>query len=78
VIKFWGIQWHSKNKRSGEQRYLLWQGGRPLIFETRTKAREHVREVYGYLKHRKDLRSEPHGWHIPKVLRVTVSVEELK
>jgi hypothetical protein len=71
----WGVLWRSKNVLDGERIYL--QGtpdhpSRTLLFYTRREARAHVAERYGYIRHRPDLRREPHGWRMPVVVRVTV------
>lgn len=78
IRKRWAIRWHSKNSLDGRQRYLMWDyGTMPLLFKTRREAREYRNEKWGYIRDRKDLRSEPHGWRLPQVVRVRVTVEVL-
>lgn len=70
----WGVEWHSKNKLDGNQRYIMWENCLPLIFPTRQQARDYITRRYGYIRHRSDLRREPHGWRVPQAVRVKVLV----
>jgi len=66
--------WHSRNKLDGEQKYLMWDCGcTPLLFRTRREATVYRNDKWGYIRYRKDLRKEPHGWLLPKVVHVEVS-----
>ena len=71
---FWGCEWHSRNRRDGEECSLMWEQGKPLIFETRAEARAFIKHKWGYIAERPDLRAEPHGWRMPRAVRVVVSV----
>ena len=71
----WGLVWRSDNRLNGRTRYLIWDCGRPLLFNTRWEARHYRDEVYGYIRSRPDLQAEPHGWKIPAVVRATVTFE---
>lgn len=44
----------------------------PLMFRFRKEARQWAEKNYGYIKERKDLRVEPHGWKFPKPIKVKV------
>lgn len=69
----WGLQWYSRNRLDGESRYLLWDGPTiPLLYRTRREARLDALRRYGYIKTRVDLRTEPHGWRLPRPIRVTL------
>ena len=68
----WAIQWYSRNRLDGETRHFMWGCGFPLLFRTREKAREYISDHYGYIRTRQDLRSEPHGWRLPRAVRVEV------
>jgi hypothetical protein len=70
----WGILWHSKNKLNGVCEHLIYDHGLPMLFRTRKEAREWVEKNYGYIKHRKDLRGEPHGWRMPKPVKVEMQL----
>lgn len=70
----WGALWHSKNKVDGVTEHILRENCVPVLFRTRQEARDWIEEKYGYLKHRKDLRSEPHGWKLPKPVKVKITV----
>lgn len=76
VQRRWGILWNSKNRLDGVSRHLMWNHGpTPLVFKTRHEAREYRDERWGYIRTRKDLRIEPHGWRLPKVVRVMMTYE---
>jgi hypothetical protein len=51
-------------------RHLLWS---PL-FHTRREARLYIDEKFGYIRRRIDLRVEPHGWRMPRAVRVVVAL----
>jgi hypothetical protein len=78
LITRWAILWQSENKLDGKTEYLICDGGLPTIFETREDARVAVTAGYGYIKYRKDLQQEPHGWKVPKVVRVKIQYTILK
>jgi hypothetical protein len=73
----WAIQWRSKTQRDGEARFFMWAGISPHLFRTRAKARRFIKSRYGYIKHRPDLRGEPHGWRMPQAVKVRVRLEEV-
>jgi hypothetical protein len=56
--------------RGGSQR----TSGRPEVrlFRTRHDCRAFIEERYGYIRTRSDLRREPHGWMVPRAVRVEV------
>jgi len=76
----WGVRWESKNAIDGVQRYLIGSCGVPpipLMFETKRECLEYIKANYGYIRTRKDLRDEPHGWRVPKAIRIEVTVKDL-
>ena len=67
----WGLEWYSRNALNGETRHLMWERPLvPLLFLTRADARAYAVQRYGYIKTRPDLRREPHGWRLPRPVRV--------
>lgn len=68
----WAVEWRTKNAR-----WFTWSGTVPNLFWTRREAREHIAQVHGYLKTRPDLRAEPHGWRMPRAVRVAVTLREV-
>lgn len=72
----WALEWRSKNRLDGVQRHFIWAGTCPQLFRTREAARKFVAEHYGYIDRRIDLKSEPHGWQLPRVVKVSVVLEE--
>ena len=70
----WGAMWHSSNRLNGVTEHLICMDCVPVIFGTRQQARGYIESLYGYIKTRKDLRVEPHGWRMPRPVRVEVRV----
>ena len=70
----WGVEWCSRNALNGETRYLMFvTTNQPALFSTRKAAREWITKEYGYIRHRRDLREEPHGWRMPRAVRVRLT-----
>ena len=72
--KRWGILFRSENIHDGKSEYLYHEHGGPLAFTTRASARAWAENHCDYIRKRKDLQGEPHGWKPAKVVRVTVKV----
>lgn len=85
----WAVKWQSENLLDGKTQYLMggwgpqisgvprcFAGYTTMVFRTRQAARDFIREYYGYIRRRADLRCEPHGWKTPIPVRVTVQVLE--
>lgn len=70
----WAVLWRSYNFLDGQRRYFFWCDGVPLLFSTRREARAWIEIHYGYIRHRPDLRREPHGWQMPLAVRAAVSM----
>ena len=79
VTSKWGILWRSECSLDGKVEYLMFNLREfpvsPILFVTRREAREYVEKKYGYIKNRPDLRKEPHGWKMPKVVKVKCTYE---
>lgn len=69
-LNMWGLEWYSKNTLNGITRHLIFDACLPKLFITRQEARHFAKEKYGYIKVRKDLRNEPHGWRVPRPVKV--------
>lgn len=76
MTKLWGALWRSKNNLDGAREHLLRENLLPVMFTTRAEARAYIAEKYGYIKARKDLRCEPHGWRMPRAVPIIVSVTQ--
>ena len=74
-MTIWAAQWHSKNKLDGDRKHILNEDCLPVLFRTRQAAREWIKTKYGYIAERPDLQAEPHGWRMPKAVKVKI-VEE--
>lgn len=70
----WGAMWHLKNQLDGEEGRLMFRLYLPVLFVTKKEATQYIKEKYGYIAKRKDLRNEPHGWRMPKPVRVKISM----
>lgn len=73
AMRLWAAEWYSRNRIDGETRHLLGgPRGIPALFRTRAECRAWIASRYGYIAHRPDLRAEPHGWRVPRAVRVKV------
>ena len=72
-MTIWAGQWHSCNRLDGDRKHLLYEDCLPKLFKTRKAAREYLKEKYGYIANRLDLQDEPHGWLMPRPIKVEVS-----
>lgn len=68
----WAAEWYSCSKHSGVSRYLIRESGVPVLFRTKQLAKEWIDKHYGYIRHRESLRREPHGWRLPRPVRVEI------
>lgn len=75
-MKLWAGQWYSKNKLDGVYKHLLCENCLPILFKTRRECRQFINDKYGYIKERKDLREEPHGWRLPRAVKVIIQILE--
>ena len=73
-MSFWAVEWRSRNKLDGVERHLQWENELRL-YRTRREARAFINLKYGYIRYRPDLHKEPHGWRMPRAVRVKVSHE---
>ena len=83
----WGIRWESKNHVDGASCYLIGSYGvspipelagctGALMFQTKRECVEYIHKRFGYIRVRKDLRNEPHGWRMPKAVRINVTIQD--
>lgn len=78
MINIWAAEWHSRNSLDGDRRYIiLGNDCLPLLFRTRRECRAFIKEKYGYIADRPDLRAEPHGWQMPQAIKVKVFYNEI-
>jgi hypothetical protein len=78
TITAWAIQRGSTNLLDGHRTYLDGDpvcASRTRLFRNRAAARDYAKQHYSYIKDREDLQREPHGWHVPRVVRVTVTID---
>ncbi len=78
-MTLWGALWWHKNSLDGDGEHLLYDNNcKPAIFITRKESKKWIDENYSYIKTRKDLRAYPHGWRLPKPVRLTIGYLPLK
>ena len=72
MVNLWAAEWNSRNKLDGVSRHIIYDKCLPKLFRTRESCRIWIDRNYGYIRDRKDLRAEPHGWRIPNAVKVRV------
>ena len=66
--------WKICNKLDGISEHLMRdENCVPALFKARHLAKAWIEKRYGYIRNRRDLRQEPHGWRLPKPVRVTIA-----
>lgn len=76
TVHRWGALWRSCNRLGGPHSHFLWiDAERPANFRTRAEARAWIKSRYGYIRTRPDLQREPHGWKMPKAVRMTITLQ---
>ena len=76
----WAIVWIEKRESiDGPQRHFMGEPeiGMTQLYRTRAEARAECERQWGYIRNRPDLRVAPHGWRMPQVVKVHVSIEEV-
>lgn len=76
-VKRWAILWRANSKLDGHQEYFMWNLECPYLFMTRREARKWIEDNYAYIRTRRDLKAEPHGWKMPKAMQVNVILEPI-
>jgi len=76
MSKRWAVKWDElfHYDRLFESEF----GSRPLLFPTKAKAKAYIKDKWGYILDRPDLRRPPHNWRMPKAVMVKVILEEVK
>lgn len=63
----WGGRWRSRDTEC-----LIFRERMPVLFRTRAEARAWIKQEFGYIRARKDLRAAPHFWRMPRAVRVVI------
>ncbi len=71
-MTLWAGQWHSQNYLDGDTKHILYEDCLPKLFRTRLACRGYIKEKYGYIADRPDLRDEPFGWQMPQPVKVLI------
>ena len=70
----YALLWRSRNKHDGLTEFIVREYCVPKLFSNRISAGAYREARYGYYRTRPDLRREPNGWMIPRVVKVRVEV----
>ena len=74
----WGVEWRSADHDGGQTRRLQWSPeegpGDYRLFRTKAACERYIRERYGYIANRHDLRGGVFNWRMPKAVRVIVEI----
>lgn len=71
-MALWAALWRSQNRLDGVSEHVLYDDGLPKLFRTKREAQAWINTHYGYIRTRLDLRGEPHGWRMPRAVKVNV------
>jgi len=74
----WAIKETQDSPLDGHREWFHWNGVCPWLFRSRSDARAHITEHYGYRRTRPDLRKSPHCWRMPQAVLVKVELNEDK
>jgi hypothetical protein len=72
----WAALWWQRGGLSGDSEHLLNEGCLPKLFRTRRECRSWINRRYGYIKNSQHLRKYPHGWRLPKPVKVSITVTD--
>lgn len=74
----WAVRWRSHNEFAGKTEFFTCDGLNYDLFRTKKDAAQHIKDEYGYIAKRRDLRAEPHGWKMPIAIKVRVILQEVR
>lgn len=82
AVADWG---HPTGLDGVTHRQFLWHHNAPkvehgrviMLFDTRAQCRAWIKENYGYITRRSDLRKAPHWWRTPQPVKARLYVDEL-
>ena len=77
IYQTWCAKWRSRSKLEGYVERPIWSGGALTTFTTKREAVAWIKENYGYIAERSNLRKEPHGWLMPVAVKARITVEIL-
>lgn len=71
--QFWSVKWiGNPYERLGIPSHIIYENLLPVLFKTRSEAREFVKAKYGFIAEREDLRNPPFNWRMPQIIKVEV------
>jgi len=74
----WAIEWNQNSPLDGKRKHFIADGCNYRLFRTKKDAKEFIREHYGYIAKRGDLRVAPHNWRTPQAVKVNVILKRTK
>jgi len=69
----WAALFRTVNKLEGARCSITHHYCIPALFRTRKEASIFIEKEYGFIRRRKDLQDEPHGWIMPIPVRVNIT-----
>lgn len=73
--QYWVVLHRRNSLLDGKVEHIQMSDCFPKFFHTRKEARSFIKEKFGYLKNRPDLRAKPHGIRAPIAIKATVTIE---
>ena len=73
----WGVLWRSRGRDRGLRCHPIRDRHThtPILFKTKAAAQRWIKQNFGYIASRRDLRNAPHYWRMPVAVRVKLSYE---
>lgn len=69
----WAALWYSKTNMDDITEHIIYDDCLPALFRTRKECLVYINKRYGYIRNRPDLRAEPHGWRLPRAIKVSIT-----
>ena len=77
MTNLWASQWRENSSLDGYREHFIYGDDcLPKLFRKRSECRAWIKEKYGYIAERPDLRVEPYGWRMPQPVKVEVVLLE--
>jgi len=75
--KIWGVLWIQKGSIDGDCESLVYKDCKPVMFSTKRECKKFIDETYKFITARKDLRRYPHGWRLPKPVKLRINYQRV-
>ena len=75
VYKRWVVKWRERSILDGYVENPIFEAEFVKTFRTKRETVAWIKEHFGYIAKRPDLRAEPHGRLMPGAVKATITVE---